>query len=250
MALKISIEIEEQVKADRADGMSFDNIVAKYAEHGVTKNWVRRVTKDIKVIKLASSPQKAIAAILPLAIRPIGVKPSEYFPILKECYGTVYDFEAGYEKLNCTDSQRSYMRSQVKEKAKAMGKEAHFLPEWLDRTDPVFCNSLMLRCAQNLYDSFEEQVAYFLSMFPELNEGKGKGYSIRNELFSLVVSGYDPAGVHKRCERNQEAVEFLTGVKDIPLNFTANQKERAQETKVETQTSLDEWDEILKDLGY
>lgn len=253
MALDISKEVEQQVKADRAEGVSLDALVEKYKEHGVTKNWVRRVCKDLKVVKVVSSPQKAIAAVYPLAIRPIGVKPSEYFPILRECYGLVYDEEAGYEKLNMTPAQKSYLRSKVKEKAQKEGKEAHFIPEWLDRADPAYCNSLMLQCAQSLYDAFEEQVGYFLQTFPELAEGRGKGYSIRNELFSLVVRGYDPAGVHKRCERNKASVDFLTGSADIPLK--PEKKEEGYFTPdhiqpVETKTSLDEWDEILTDLGY
>ena len=250
MALDISKEVELQVMADRAEGVSLNALVEKYKEHGVTKNWVRRVCKDLKVVKVESSPQKAIAAIYPLAIRPIGVKPSEYFPILRECYGLVYDEEAGYEKLNMTPAQKSYMRKAVKEKAQKEGREAHFIPEWLDRVQPDLCNGVMLECAQNLYDAFEEEVATFLNIFPELADGKGRGYSIRQELFSLVVRGYDPAGVQKRCERNQEAVEFLTGNRDLPL---ATSRYEAPETKydgAETKQSLDDWDNILKDLGY
>ena len=250
MALDISKEVEQQVKADRKEGVSLDALVEKYKEHVVTKNWVRRVCKDLKVVKVVSSPQKAIAAVYPLAVRPIGVKPSEYFPILRECYGLVYDEEAGYEKLNMTPAQKSYLRKAVKEKAQKEGKEAHFIPEWLDRNDPEFCNGIMLECAQSLYDAFEEEVATFLHFFPELAEGRGKGYSIRQELFSLVVRGYDPAGVQKRCERNQEAVEFLTGNRDLPL---ATSRYEAPETKydgAETKQSLDDWDNILKDLGY
>ena len=242
--------LEEQVIADRASGMTWPALAEKYKEQGLTVKKARNICKDLKVVKVVSSPQKAIAAVYPLAVRPIGVKPSEYFPILRECYGLVYDEEAGYEKLNMTPAQKSYLRAKVKEKAQKEGKEAHFIPEWLDRADPAYCNSLMLQCAQSLYDAFEEQVAVFLDIFPELAEGRGKGYSIRNELFSLVVRGYDPAGVHKRCERNQEAVEFLTGNRDLPL---ATSRYEAPETKydgAETKQSLDDWDSILKDLGY
>lgn len=246
MALDISKEVEQQVLADRKEGMSLDALVEKYKEHGVTKNWVRRVCKDVKVVKLATSPQKAIAAILPLATRPIGVKPSEYFPILKEAYGTVWCDKAGYERLNITDGQKSYVRSQVKEKAAKQNKVAHFIPEWLDRNDPVLCNKVMLMCAQSLYDSFEEQVHYFLSMFPELGKDKGKGYSIRNELFALVVGGYDPSGVHNRCERNLEAVEFLTGNPDLPVPKVAPASEQLRDTEED----YDTWDSILTELGY
>ena len=254
MTKQIEKDVEEQVIADRAGGMSYAALEEKYKEHGVTVKWAKRVCKDLKVVKVVSSPQKAIAAVYPLAVRPIGVKPSEYFPILRECYGLVYDEEAGYEKLNMTPAQKSYLRSKVKEKAQKEGKEAHFIPEWLDRADPAYCNSLMLQCAQSLYDAFEEQVGYFLQTFPDLAEGRGKGYSIRNELFSLVVRGYDPAGVHKRCERNMEAVEFLAGNRDLPLTPSPSPKQVAEEIKLdkeaETVQSLNEWDSILKDLGY
>lgn len=244
--------LEEQVREDRANGMSWAALAEKYKDRGITVKKARNMCKDIKVVKMATSPQRAIAAVYPLAIRPIGVKPSEYFHILRECYGVEYDAEAGYEKLKMTAGQKSYLRAKVKERAKNEGKEAHFIPEWMDREDPAFCNQVMLECAQNLYDAFEEQVAYFLEMFPELNEGKGKGYSIRNELFSLVVQGYDPAGVHKRCERNLESVYFLTGEPDLPVSIEKEQKEYKEEMNVhgDTQESIDEWEQMLKDLGY
>ena len=242
--------LEEQVLTDRADGMSWAALAEKYKEQGLTVKKARTICKDLKVVKVESSPQKAIAAVYPLAIRPIGVKPSEYFPILRECYGLVYDEEAGYEKLNMTPAQKSYLRSKVREKAQKEGREAYFIPEWLDRVQPDLCNGVMLECAQSLYDAFEEQVAIFLDIFPELADGKGRGYSIRQELFSLVVRGYDPAGVQKRCERNKGAVEFLTGNRDLPL---ATSRYEAPETKydgAETKQSLQDWDGILKDLGY
>lgn len=252
MAKQIEKEIEEQVLADRANGMSYAKLEEKYKEHGVTVKWAKRVCKDVKVVKIMSSQQKAIAAVYALAIRPIGVKPSEYFPILREFYGVEYDADAGYAKLNMTPSQRSYLRSKVKEEAKKKGKEAHFIPEWMDRAQPELCNQVMLDCAQNLYDAFEEQVSYFLEMFPELGEGRGNGYSIRNELFSLVVKGYDPAGVHKRCERNLEAVYFLTDNPDIPMTDAKMAKEFEEEKNVhgDTAESIAEWEQTLKDLGY
>ena len=243
--------LEEQVIADREAGLSWPALAEKYKEQGLTVKKARNICKDLKVVKVLSSPQKAIAAVYPLAIRPIGVKPSEYFPILRECYGTVYDEEAGYDKLNMTPAQKSYMRKAVKEKAQKEGKEAHFIPEWLDRNDPEFCNGIMLECAQSLYDAFEEQVSIFLHFFPELADGKGRGYSIRQELFSLVVRGYDPAGVQKRCGRNTEAVEFLSGNRDIPLRRSNRYEE--PETKydgAESKQSLESWDSILQDLGY
>jgi len=246
----IEKSLEEQVVADREAGMSWPALAEKYKDQGLTVKKARNMCKDIKVVKAATSPQKAIAAILPLAIRPIGVKPSEYFPILRECYGLVYDEEAGYEKLNMTPAQKSYLRSAVKEKARKQGKEAHFIPEWLDRNEPEYCNWLMLQCAQSLYDCFEEQVGYFLEVFPELADGRGRGYSIRNELFSLVVGGYDPAGVHKRCERNKEAVDFLTGKADDPVTTKQSLERETQHDGVETKKSLDEWDAIISELGY
>lgn len=217
MALVISKAVETQVIEDRKQGVSLDALVTKYAEHGVTKNWVRRVTKGVEVVKEETSPQKAVALILPIAVRSVGAKPSEYFHILKEAYGTEWDEEQGYERLNMTHGQKSYVRSQVKEKAAKQGLVAYFVPEWLDTKDPVECNKLMLTIAQSLYDSVESQISTFLEAYPELGEKRGGGYSIRQELFALVVNGYAPEGINKRCERNLEAVEFLSGKADLPL---------------------------------
>lgn len=217
MALVISKEVEQAVMIERAEGISLDALVLKYAEHGVTKNWLRRVTKGVEVVKEVTSPQKAITKILPLAVRPVGAKPSEYFHILKEAYGTEWDEEQGYERLNMTSGQKSYVKAQVKEKAAKQGLVAYFVPEWMDVKDPVGCNKLMLTVAQSLYDAVESQISCFLESYPELGEKRGGGYSIRQELFALVVNGYAPEGINKRCERNLEAVEFLSGKADLPL---------------------------------
>jgi len=245
MALVISKEVEAQVVEDRKAGLTYAQLLEKYSEYGVTKKWLERVCKGSNVVKLASSPQKAVALILPLAVRPIGVKPSEYFHILKQAYGSVYDADAGYEKLNCTQAQKSYVRSQVKEKAAKQNKVAMFVPEWLDRAEPVECNRLMLGMAQSLYESVEDQIQTFLCAYPELGDVRNGGYSIRQELFSLVVGGYDPSGVSKRCERNLEAVEFLTGNPDLPAR-----KVKPTEQQVDTVEEYDTWDAILQDLGY
>lgn len=206
MALKISEEVKQSVVKDRAEGMTLDAIVDKWKDEGVTKNWVRQNTKSSNS-KKDTKAALAVAQILPLATRPIGVKPSEYYPILKEVYGVVWDEFEERNVLDMTHSQKSYVRSKVKEKALKAGKEAHFIPEWMDREDPVSCNRLMLDCAQNLFDSFEYQVQEFVNQFPDSSKA---GRSIRNELYSLVVPGYDLSGVVKRCERNTEAVRFLT----------------------------------------
>lgn len=217
MALVISKEVETQVIEDRKAGLSLDALVTKYTEQGVTKNWVRRVTKGVEVVKEETSPQKAIVKILPLAVRPVGAKPSEYFHILKEAYGTEWDEGQGYERLNMTSGQKSYVKSQVKEKAAKQGLVAYFVPEWLDTKEPEQCNKLMLTLAQSLYDSIESQISCFFEAYPELGEKRGGGYSVRQELFALVVNGYAPEGINKRCERNLEAVEFLSGKADLPL---------------------------------
>lgn len=217
MALVISKDVENQVIADRKEGLSYAAIQDKYTEHGVTVKWAKRVCKDLVVVKEVTSPQKAVIKILPLAVRSVGAKPSEYFHILKEAYGTEWDEEQQYERLNMTSGQKSYVKSQVKEKAAKQGLVAYFVPEWLDTTNPVECNKLMLTIAQSLYESVESQISTFLEAYPELGEKRGGGYSIRQELFALVVNGYAPEGINKRCERNLEAVEFLSGKADLPL---------------------------------
>jgi len=245
MALVISKDVEAQVVEDRKAGLTYAQLLEKYSEYGVTKKWLERVCKGSNVVKLASSPQKAVALILPLAIRPIGVKPSEYFHILKQAYGSVYDTDLGYEKLNCTQAQKSYVRSQVKEKAAKQNKVAMFVPEWLDRAQPVECNNLMLGMAQSLYDSVEEQIQTFLNAYPELGDIPKGGYSIRQELFALVVGGYDPSGVGKRCDRNTEAVEFLTQNPDLPVKLDV-----CLEKFVDVEEEYDTWEAILQELGY
>lgn len=205
MALKISDEVRQSVIKDRAEGMTLDAIVDKWKDEGVTKNWVRQNTKSNT--KKDTKAALAISKILPLAIRPVGVKPSEYYPILKECYGVVWDEFEERNVLDMTPSQKSYVRTKVKEKAQKIGKEAYFIPEWMDLNNPVSCNKAMLGCAQNLYDAIEYQVQEFVNQFPDCAYADK---SVRNELYSLVVPGYDLSGVISRCERNSDAVRFLT----------------------------------------
>lgn len=206
MALNISEEVKAGVTKDRANGMSLNALVEKWGKDGVTKNWVRQHTKAGK--KQESVSSVVINSVLPLAVRKIGVKPSELYPIYLEHYGTTWCEVEERHILNMTQSQKSYIRSKVKEKAKKQGLTACFIPEWMDRNNPKESNQLMLTLANDLYEIIEDKVVEYKASFPQ---EKDTSWSIRNELYSLVVSGHDPSGVVKRCERNADVASFLKG---------------------------------------
>lgn len=211
MALKISKEVESLVLQDRQDGMSVRAITEKYEAHGVTKKWVERVTKD--VAKPESQPQQAAKKVFPLATSPIGVKQSECYNIYMQVYGTVWDEENNVYVLNITQEQKDYIKHLVKERAKKEGKQALFLPDWMDRSNPLVCNQLMLEAAQNLNDALTEQVEYFRTLFPEANT-----YSVVHEMLSLAFRGYNPESVESRCNRNVTCAQALDDYanQDIP----------------------------------
>lgn len=206
MALNISEEVKAGVTKDRANGMSLNALVEKWGKDGVTKNWVRQHTKVGK--KQESVTSTVINAVFPLATRKIGVKPSELNKIYYEHYGTVWCEIEERNILNMTQGQKSYIRAKVKAKAAKQGKVAIFVPEWMDRTRPTESNKLMLSLANDLYEIIEYKVNEYLHSFPQETDA---AWSVRNELYSLAVKGYDPTGLMNRCDRNAEVAEQLEG---------------------------------------
>ena len=73
---------------------------------------VRKGIKGIeKGTKETKSPaQQAARLILPLALRPEGVKGKEMFPIFKEIYGMIVNEDTGYSKLNITREQKTMLK--------------------------------------------------------------------------------------------------------------------------------------------
>ena len=206
MALNISEEVKAGVAKDRANGMSLNALVEKWGKDGVTKNWVHQHTKAGK--KQESVTSAVINAVFPLATRKIGVKPSELNKIYYEHYGTVWCEIEERSILNMTQGQKSYIRAKVKAKAAKQGKVAIFVPEWMDRTQPNESNKLMLSLANDLYEMIEYKVNEYLQSFPQETDA---AWSVRNELYSLAVKGYDPTGLMNRCDRNAEVAEQLEG---------------------------------------
>lgn len=153
MTIVISEEVKAEVTKDRENGMSLNALVEKWSKDGVTKGWIRKHTKAGK--KQESVSGVVISAVLPLAIRKIGVKPSELYPIYLEHYGTTWCEVEERHILNMTQSQKSYIRSKVKEKAKKQGLTACFVPEWMNRNSPKESNQLMLTLANDLYEIIE-----------------------------------------------------------------------------------------------
>lgn len=206
MAIKISDEVVKSINSDRASGMTVAKIVDKYKDYGVTTKSIRRLTACVK--KQESVTSTVISAVFPLATRKIGVKPSELNKIYYEHYGTVWCEIEERNILNMTQGQKSYIRAKVKAKAAKQGKVAIFVPEWMDRTQPNESNKLMLSLANDLYEIIEYKVNEYLHSFPQQPDA---AWSVRNELYSLAVKGYDPTGLMNRCDRNAEVAEQLEG---------------------------------------
>lgn len=167
---------------------------------------VRKETKGIeKGTKENKSPaQKAATRILPLALRPEGVRGKEMFPIFKEEYGVTRNEDTGYSKLNATREQRDYVKRLVRDMAKQQGKDALFVKDWMVPTDPYGSLDLINKCANSLNEALQEEVDYFLSVYPE-----AEGWDLRREIIYLALDGVINEPISRRCERNEQTIIAL-----------------------------------------
>ena len=282
MALKIEQSVIDACIEYRKEGLTLKEIVEKYKDYGVTLKWLRNQLSKKDVEKPLTPSQIAVEKIYPMAVSDIGVKQHECFSVYREAFGVTWDSGERKEVLNITQEQKDYIKARVRDKAKAAGKTALFVPDWMDRNNPEECNKLMLDCAQALNEAIEEQVCRFLHYFPDAGK-RYRGFSVRNEILSLAVQGYGYGSVEARCSRNKNVAETLMKRQDIPAPTEQQVKEFMcqlekaadehyavrkaksdedlekhkelqtwikRESPVETKASLETWDEILESLGY
>lgn len=147
----------------------------------------------------------ALTAICALAVRPVGVRYHEYEHILLACFGT-----AG-GRLNMSEEEHRQIRADVKRKARAGGREAVFVPAWIDANDPRASHQAMLNASQRIFEAIEHAALEFAERFP------GVPYqSAMHELRCIAVPGVSAEPLGQRLERTAAIVDYLEG---HPINI-------------------------------
>ena len=180
-------------------------------ELGVSESTVRRWVKGVKKEKVKQY-DSLVNTILPLAIRPQGIKNKEEWNIYKDTFSGVVDEETGQYKVNITESQKSYIRSLVRDKAKQSGNIALFVPDWLSTEQPRSSWESMLSMTNEMYDRMQEYVNGYMY---EFDMPKDSRYAVTQQLLVLLVPEYSPRSIYDVCKQATDVVDILEQRKDM-----------------------------------
>lgn len=138
-------------------------------------------------------------------------------------FGYEKDSETGEYKIGITDSQKSYIRSLVKDRAKASGNIALFVPEWVSLRSPRHSFNRMLQMTNDLYERMQEYISEYMVEFEMPKEAR---YAVEQQLLVMLVPKYSPRNIYDVCSQAAEVVDQLEwnmkekGEKRISLNST------------------------------
>lgn len=174
-------------------------------ELGVSESTVWRWVKGVKKEKVKQY-DSVVNTILPLAIRPQGIKNKEEWNIYKDTFSGVVDEETGQYKVNITESQKSYIRSLVRDKAKQSGNIALFVPDWLSTEQPRSSWESMLSMTNEMYDRMQE---YLNGYMVEYDMPLDARWAVAQQLLVLLVPEYSPRSIYDVCKQATEVVDVL-----------------------------------------
>ncbi len=180
-------------------------------ELGVSESSVRRWVKGVEKerVKQYSS---VVDSILILAVRPQGIRNKEEWNIYKEVFGYSVDDETGASKVKITDSQKSYIRSMVKEEATTLGKVATFVPDWLSASAPRDSWEAMLSMTNEMYERMQEYLNGYMYEFDMPSDAR---YAVSQQLLVLLVPEYSPRGIYDVCKQATDVVDRLERNKQV-----------------------------------
>ncbi|MCY1548816.1 hypothetical protein D9M68_849500 [compost metagenome] len=113
--------------------------------------------------------------------------------------------------MNMTEEEHRQLRSDVKRKARKLGKEAVFVPAWIAAHDPRGSHRAMLDAVQTVYEAIEHAALAFAQQFP------GVPYqAVMHELRCLAVPGFSNEPLAQRLDRTESIVNQLA---DHPINM-------------------------------
>ena len=191
-------------------------------ELGVSEATVRRWVKGVKKSK-QDKYGSVVETIYSIAIRKEGINAREEKQIYMSHFGYEKDSETGEYKIGITDSQKSYIRSLVKDKAKASGNIALFVPEWVSLRSPRHSFNRMLEMTNDLYERMQEYISEYMVEFEMSKEAR---YAVEQQLLVMLVPKYSPRNIYDVCSQAAEVVDQLEwnmrekGEKRISLNKT------------------------------
>lgn len=191
-------------------------------ELGVSEATVRRWVKGVKKSK-QNKYGSVVETIYSIAIRKAGINAREEKQIYMSHFGYEKDSETGEYKIGITDSQKSYIRSLVKDKAKASGNIALFVPEWVSLRSPRHSFNRMLEMTNDLYERMQEYISEYMVEFEMSKEAR---YAVEQQLLVMLVPKYSPRNIYDVCSQAAEVVDQLEwnmrekGEKRISLNKT------------------------------
>ena len=191
-------------------------------ELGVSEATVRRWVKGVKKSK-QNKYGSVVETIYSIAIRKEGINAREEKQIYMSHFGYEKDSETGEYKIGITDSQKSYIRSLVKDKAKASGNIALFVPEWVSLRSPRHSFNRMLEMTNDLYERMQEYISEYMVEFEMSKEAR---YAVEQQLLVMLVPKYSPRNIYDVCSQAAEVVDQLEwnmrekGEKRLSLNKT------------------------------
>lgn len=191
-------------------------------ELGVSEATVRRWVKGVKKSK-QNKYGSVVETIYSIAIRKEGINAREEKQIYMSHSGYEKDSETGEYKIGITDSQKSYIRSLVKDKAKASGNIALFVPGWVSLRSPRHSFNRMLEMTNDLYERMQEYISEYMVEFEMSKEAR---YAVEQQLLVMLVPKYSPRNIYDVCSQAAEVVDQLEwnmrekGEKRISLNKT------------------------------
>lgn len=174
-------------------------------ELGVSESTVRRWVRGVKKERVKQY-DSLVNTILPLAIRPKGIKNKEEWNIYKDTFGGNVDEEDGQYKVSITESQKSYIRSLVREKAKQSGNIALFVPDWLSTEQPRPSWESMLSMTNEMYSRMQEYLNGYMVEYGMPSDARR---AVEQQLLVLLVPEYSPRSIYDVCKQATDVVDIL-----------------------------------------
>lgn len=198
---------------------------------GVSEPTIRRWVKGIKKAK-SDKYSSIVQKVFVLATRPQGISGSEERALYKEEYGFKTEEDTGDIHLNITDSQKNYIRSQVRAKAAQEGKVALFVPDWVSLKSPRPSFNRMLEITNDLYERMQEYLSEYMVEFEIPRESR---YAVEQQLLIMLVPKYSPRNIYDVCKQAAEVVDQL----EYNLDQSPDKPPRIIPSKVRTNYSKD-----------
>lgn len=208
----------------RKEGVSYDNIKKKT---GLPERKIKDICKDVTKGKAVTTPfDKTVSRVLPLAIRPQGIKEYELRTIAFEEYAPAWNSEKGEYELSHDKQNLTRIRSKVREFATTNGDTAIFVTDWVNNSNPTGSRLALERAAIELECRIVELVDAFMSehctdyspnQIESTEAQRKQQFSARRHILKLAIKEYDPEPTDVLLERTLTMTDSLDGISDAAM---------------------------------